>query len=44
VLERNAFQREGFARQYLRINGSWQDHVLFARLSEEPRAGESAAS
>ena len=32
LLERTGFQREGFARQYLCINGSWQDHLLFARI------------
>jgi len=40
VLERNGFKREGFARQYLKINGIWQDHVLFARLSDETEFGE----
>lgn len=29
VLEGCGFAREGFARQYLRINGSWEDHLLF---------------
>lgn len=29
------FQQEGIARQYLRINGSWRDHILFARLAED---------
>ena len=32
LLERTGFQREGFARQYLCINGLWQDHLLFARI------------
>ena len=32
VLERCGFAREGFARRYLKINGAWQDHLLFARL------------
>lgn len=35
VLERCGFQREGFARQYLKINGAWQDHVLFATLASD---------
>ena len=35
VLERNGFVREGFARRYLKINGEWQDHVLFALLAED---------
>jgi ribosomal-protein-alanine N-acetyltransferase len=34
VLERNGFEREGFARGYLKINGSWRDHILFACLLE----------
>lgn len=32
LLERTGFQREGYAREYLCINGSWQDHLLYARL------------
>ena len=32
LLEKAGFQREGFAREYLCINGLWQDHLLFARL------------
>jgi [ribosomal protein S5]-alanine N-acetyltransferase len=41
VLERNGFQREGFARAYLRINGAWRDHILFALLeSDAPRASQ----
>jgi ribosomal-protein-alanine N-acetyltransferase len=35
LLERTGFQREGFARQYLCINGIWQDHILFARLRDD---------
>ena len=37
LLKRMGFQREGIARQYLRINGAWQDHVLFALISDDPR-------
>ncbi|WP_432490651.1 GNAT family N-acetyltransferase, partial [Flavonifractor plautii] len=29
VLERSGFEREGLARQYLKINGHWSDHILF---------------
>jgi [ribosomal protein S5]-alanine N-acetyltransferase len=36
LLERTGFEREGFARQYLCINGVWQDHLLFARLRDDP--------
>lgn len=36
LLERNGFRHEGLARAYLRINGVWQDHLLFARLDSDP--------
>lgn len=36
LLERCGFVREGYARAYLRINGAWQDHILFAILSTDP--------
>jgi len=35
LLERNGFQFEGLARQYLRINGVWRDHRLYALLEHE---------
>ena len=35
LLRRNGFQREGLARAYLKINGRWRDHVLFARIEDE---------
>jgi ribosomal-protein-alanine N-acetyltransferase len=35
VLERAGFRREGVARRYLKINGEWEDHVLYARLAED---------
>jgi ribosomal-protein-alanine N-acetyltransferase len=34
VLERNGFLREGYARQYLRIDGAWRDHLLYAVLDD----------
>jgi [ribosomal protein S5]-alanine N-acetyltransferase len=36
LLEKTGFQREGFARQYLCIDGVWQDHLLYARLKDDP--------
>ena len=36
LLEKNGFVREGYAREYLCINGIWQDHLLFARLKDAP--------
>lgn len=35
VLERNGFEREGYARQFLKINGVWEDHLLFARVATD---------
>lgn len=42
LLEKMRFQREGLARQYLSIAGIWQDHVLYARLSNDPLPALSA--
>jgi ribosomal-protein-alanine N-acetyltransferase len=36
LLEKCGFTREGYARQYLCINGVWQDHLLFSRLRDDP--------
>jgi ribosomal-protein-alanine N-acetyltransferase len=36
LLERAGFIREGYARAYLRINGAWQDHLLYAVLESDP--------
>lgn len=35
LLIKSGFREEGYARQFLRINGRWQDHVLFAILRED---------
>jgi [ribosomal protein S5]-alanine N-acetyltransferase len=44
VLDRNGFTPFGVARNYLRIAGSWCDHVLFQRTSEQsPRPLGAAA-
>lgn len=40
LLSKVGFRREGLARGYLRINGLWQDHILFALL-ESDAAGRS---
>jgi ribosomal-protein-alanine N-acetyltransferase len=37
LLEKTGFRREGYARQYLCINGIWQDHLLYARLPDDER-------
>jgi ribosomal-protein-alanine N-acetyltransferase len=36
LLEKTGFTREGYARRYLCINGVWQDHLLYARLQDDP--------
>ncbi|MBA5778393.1 GNAT family N-acetyltransferase [Stappia sp. F7233] len=36
LLQNAGFQREGYARRYLCIDGRWEDHVLFARISDDP--------
>ncbi|MGB0920106.1 MAG: GNAT family N-acetyltransferase [Alphaproteobacteria bacterium] len=36
VLARAGFQREGIARQFLRINAQWQDHLRFAIVRGDP--------
>jgi len=38
LLESVGFVKEGYARAYLRIDGRWQDHVLFALLDGDPIA------
>jgi [ribosomal protein S5]-alanine N-acetyltransferase len=37
LLERTGFGHEGLARRYLRINGVWQDHLLYALLDSDRR-------
>jgi ribosomal-protein-alanine N-acetyltransferase len=35
LLKSTGFSQEGFARRYLKINGEWHDHLLFAILAED---------
>lgn len=35
LLEKLGFQREGMARRYLRINGTWHDHLLYGLLRSD---------
>ena len=37
LLERVGFQREGYARRFLCIDGRWQDHLLYGLVREDPR-------
>jgi [ribosomal protein S5]-alanine N-acetyltransferase len=38
LLENTGFVREGYAREYLCINGVWQDHLLYARMKDGPKS------
>ncbi len=48
LLESLGFRLEGYARNYLKIDGAWRDHLLFAILREdsmrEPDAGRAHES
>ncbi len=35
LLEKCGFRQEGYATEYLKINGVWSDHALFAKLRED---------
>jgi ribosomal-protein-alanine N-acetyltransferase len=37
LLERNGFEREGFARAYLKIDDAWRDHILLALIEGEAK-------
>ncbi len=40
LLKRLGFQVEGYARDYIYINGRWRDHILTARTNPEGRPPE----
>ncbi len=42
LLEKTGFKREGYAREYLCINGLWQDHLLYARLQRDAETGAAS--
>ena len=37
LLVKSGFCEEGLAREYLNINGRWQDHITYAILRTDPR-------
>jgi ribosomal-protein-alanine N-acetyltransferase len=39
LLARAGFRSEGTLREYLKIDGAWRDHVLYARLASDRGAG-----
>lgn len=38
LLTKCGFEHEGFARKYLKINGLWQDHLLFSAIDDNLRS------
>jgi len=38
VLSKAGFTEEGHAQRYLRINGIWEDHVLYGLVEDDPGA------
>ena len=40
VLEKAGFRQEGLLRSYLRINGAWQDHLLYALIAGDGGQGQ----
>lgn len=42
VLEKNGFVEEGFAENYLQIDGRWQDHVLYGLTRDRYLAAKSS--
>jgi [ribosomal protein S5]-alanine N-acetyltransferase len=41
LLEKTGFVREGYAREYLCINGIWQDHLLYAHVNDGSGYGKA---
>jgi hypothetical protein len=44
VLRRCGFTVEGLARDYLRINGEWRDHVLTSRINPQWRPRDESSA
>jgi ribosomal-protein-alanine N-acetyltransferase len=44
LLQKSGFRPVGYARQYLKIDGRWQDHLLFEILCNDPRDGKTTSS
>jgi [ribosomal protein S5]-alanine N-acetyltransferase len=36
LLEKSGFEREGFAKSYLKIAGQWEDHILWSHMNSTP--------
>ena len=44
VLEKAGFRREGLLRSFLRINGEWHDHYLYALIVGDPLGQDTGAA
>ena len=44
LLERSGFVREGLARDYLKINGGWRDHYIYALTAADYRTSAQTPS
>lgn len=44
LLRKSGFREEGLARQYLCIDGKWQDHVTYAILRTDPQPSVKASA
>ena len=44
LLEKVGFQREGYLREYLKINGQWRDHLMFSLLSQESAPARNSSN
>ena len=44
VAEKAGFRLEGEAENYLKIDGRWQNHLMFAKLAEEHEVGADSSS
>ncbi|OCW55632.1 GNAT family N-acetyltransferase [Hoeflea olei] len=44
LLEKVGFQREGYLKGYLKINGAWRDHLLYALVAEDWQAMRAKGS
>ncbi|MCY0094180.1 GNAT family N-acetyltransferase [Hoeflea ulvae] len=44
LLENVGFRREGYLNGYLKINGAWRDHLLYALIAEDWRVARSKGS
>src|SRR3546814_15914044 len=42
LLLKVGFRQEGYARQYLRINGKWQDHLLLGTARRPAEIGRAS--